>query len=192
MSRLLIVCVWALLCGCSSFPSLSALFPGSRESAIPMQELSYAAADRLHGQMERSDAAAYPMLAATFVDAANVDATSDVGRLVSSQIASRLSQLGYSVSEIQLRTEQMAVRPEGGVFALSRNVAHIQTDVQAYAVLVGTYTVVDGRLYINARVVRTGDGVALASTDFSMPRVRDSGASGGGNGAVASVRTRLN
>lgn len=192
MSRLLVAMMGLVLSGCVHLP----FFSGTPEAPANPKILNtaYSAADHLHSQMSGSGVAGYPMLAASFVDSANVEKSSDLGRLLSEQVASRLSQVGYSVTEIQLRSDQLAVRPEAGVFALSRNVGEINTDVSAYSVLVGTFTVIERQIYVNARVLRASDGVALASSDFILPAVRQSAKEGDGLGAQVrpSVGTALN
>jgi TolB-like protein len=192
MSRLLAALMGLFLSGCIHLP----FFEGASEAPVGPKILNtaYTAADHLHSQMSGSGVAGYPMLAASFVDSTDVEKSSDLGRLLSEQVASRLSQVGYSVTEIQLRSDQLAVRPEGGVFALSRDVAEINTDVSAYSVLVGTFTVIERQIYVNARVLRASDGVALASSDFILPAVRQSAKEGEGRGAQVrpSVGTSLN
>jgi hypothetical protein len=80
--------------------------------------LSYKAGDHLHRTAFRERSGGLPHAgAASFVDATNVENTNDLGRLLSEQVASRLSQLGYSVTEIQLRSDELRVDPGGGVFA---------------------------------------------------------------------------
>lgn len=192
MSRLLAALVALLLSGCIHLP----FFLGTSEapSGPDILNAAYTAGDHLHSQMSGSGVAGYPMLAASFVDSTDVEKSSDLGRLLSEQVASRLSQLGYSVTELQLRSDQLAVRPEGGVFALSRNVAEINTDVSAYSVLVGTFTVIERQIYVNARVLRASDGVALASSDFILPEVRQASKEGESRSTQVrpSVGTSLN
>lgn len=196
MYTLLIPFLTLTLCGCID---LSTFFSTSqKQSEPPLLTLSYKAGDHLHSQLSETGVAGYPMLAASFVDSARVEKTNDLGRLLSEQVASRLSQYGYSVSEVQLRSDQLRVEPDGGVFALSRDVAEINADVEAYSILVGTYTLIGRQIYVNARVLRTSDGVALASSDFSLPMIRDANVVAGGHlptvhggGAEPSVRTRL-
>lgn len=178
-----------ILAACTSLTGITPADSGNSEPNL--MEVSYKAADHLHGQLAGSGVAAYPMLAAAFVDSADVGITNDAGRLISEQIASRLSQLGYSLAEVQLRADQLAVLPGGGVFALSRDLTRINADAYAYSILLGTYTVVGRQIYFNARVLRTSDGVALASSDFSLPYVRLPRIAGGNAIALPSVGTRL-
>jgi TolB-like protein len=187
MSKLGIVVILVILGGCLSLPDLRLMTAGKKE--VRVVEISYKAADHLHAQLRGGEAAGYPMLAASFVDSANLDTASDLGRLLSEQVASRLSQHGYSVAEIQLRADQLALGPTDGVLALSRDLRKVNLDVDAYSILVGTYTTIERQIYVNARVVRTSDGVALASSDFSLPLIRQRGPASAG--AQPSVQTVL-
>ena len=189
MSKLHILLVIVFLCGCVQLPPFYEV--GTRPKTPPLIPLSYKAGDHLHRQLSESDVAGYPMLAASFVDATNVENTNDLGRLLSEQVASRLSQLGYSVTEVQLRSDELRVLPQGGVLALSRDLAQINTDVPAYSVLVGTYSIIERQIYVNARVLRTSDGVALASSDFSLPYVRPRKTENSGASVQPSVKTSL-
>lgn len=164
----------------------------SRSVQPELLELSYKAADRLHEQMADKNIFASPMLAATFVDSTNMKKTSDFGQALSSQVASRLSQRGYSIAEIQLHCDQLSLTPEGGLFALSRNPAYITKKISAYAVLVGIYTRIGPRTYVTVRVVRAADGVVLASSDFSLPSVRERNVGTSQRMPQPSVKTRLN
>ncbi|MBE1424625.1 TolB-like protein [Desulfomicrobium macestii] len=189
MSKLYVLLFCVFIGGCVQLPPFYEV--GSRTRTPPLIPLSYKAGDHLHRQLSGSGVAGYPMLAASFVDSTNVENTNDLGRLLSEQVSSRLSQLGYSVTEVQLRSDELRVLPEGGVLALSRDLSRINTDVPAYSVLVGTYTVIERQIYVNARVLRTGDGVALASSDFTLPYVRPKKNDGGGSAARPSVKTSL-
>ncbi len=189
MSKLHVLLVVVFLCGCVQLPPFYEV--GSRPKTPPLIPLAYKAGDHLHRQLSGSDVAGYPMLAASFVDSTNVENTNDLGRLLSEQIASRLSQLGYSVTEMQLRSDELRILPQGGVLALSRDPARINTDVPAYSVLVGTYSIIERQIYVNARVLRAGDGVALASSDFSLPYVRPKKPQESGASVQPSVKTSL-
>lgn len=189
MSKLPVLIVCLFLCGCVQLPPFYET--GSRVKTPPLIPLSYKAADHLHAQLSGSGAAGYPMLAASFVDSSNVENSNDLGRLLSEQVASRLSQHGYSVTEVQLRSDELRLQPQGGLLVLSRDLSRINADVSAYSVLVGTYTVIERQIYVNARVLRTGDGVALASSDFTLPYVRPKKAEGGATTMQPSVRTVL-
>lgn len=173
---------------CASMPRWLTL---SHRDTLHLQDVAYSTAEKLDEQLSGTEVPRYSMLAATFVDSADVDATNDLGRLLSQQIASRLSQRGYSVAEIQLRSDRLGVRQKAGVFALSQDLGQINADVSAYSVLVGTYTILNNRVYVNARVLRADDGVALAAADFSIPQEKNLLPRPRGEGAKPSVTTLL-
>lgn len=167
MSKLGIVVILVILGGCLSLPDLRLMT--AEKGGARLMEISYKAAGALHAQLRGGEAAGYPMLAASFVDSANLDTASDLGRLLSEQVASRLQSARLFRGRIQLRADQLALGPTDGVLALSRDLRKVNLDVDAYSILVGTYTTIERQIYVNARVVRTSDGVALASSDFPCP-----------------------
>lgn len=189
--RILFLFLLMIITGCSS---LSGVFSMFSEEKTPLLQSAYRAADALHSQLLGTDVADYPMFAASFVNSENLERTSNVGRLLSEQVASRLSQLGYTMKEIQLREGELAVRPREGVFALSREASKITSDMEALTILVGTYTIIERQIYVNVRVLSTDDGVALASADFKLPYIQQRQtfpANGQSGTAMPSVRTRL-
>ena len=50
------------------------------------------------------------------------------------------------------------------VFSLVRNLPH-----QAQAVISGTYTYVEDRIFVNVRLLRTSDGMVLSSGSLVIP-----------------------
>jgi TolB-like protein len=165
MKQWLIVAMLIWLNACAM---LSAWGPRPPQGDALLLGEAYRAADVLHTQLRDTEARQYPILVAAFVDSANVEDTSQVGRLVAEQVASRLGQLGYQMKDIQLRAHSVAVRPSG-VLALSRRLEEIAAEADAHAVLVGTYTAVGSRFFMNVRVVRSADSVVLAAADMELP-----------------------
>jgi TolB-like protein len=114
-----------------------------------------------------------PILIASFVDVDNVQHSSTLGRTLAEQMGSRVSQHGYKVIEVKLRTNSVFVRgtkdQDEGEFMLSRELQDISFQHDAHAVLVGTYGKGPEVVYITAKLVRTKDSVILGSYDFSLP-----------------------
>lgn len=163
-----LVLLFLTLGGCAQLSSLASLMPKDPSGDQVLLREAYRAADTLHAQLRSTETAKYPMLVAAFVEGADVEHASELGRLVAEQVASRLGQLGYQMKDIQLRAHSVAVRPNG-VFALSRRLEEIAAEADAYAVLVGTYTAVGSRFFMNVRVVRSTDSVVLAAADIELP-----------------------
>lgn len=160
-----VMVVAVFVAGCVDVRALLPREPAG--DAVLLRE-AYRAADALHEQLRGTEAQRQPMLVAAFVDGADVERVSDLGRLVAEQVASRLGQRGYAVREVQLRAHSLVLRP-GGVLALSRRLDDVDPEAVGYAVLVGTSTQVGSRLFVSMRVVRAGDGVVLAAADMDLP-----------------------
>ncbi|MBF0270963.1 MAG: hypothetical protein HQL98_02650 [Magnetococcales bacterium] len=108
------------------------------------------------------------ILPASFVDESNLEKTSPLGRLLAKQMASRFTQAGHSVVEITLRSE-ILLKKGAGQFVLSQEAKEIRKTHKVSAVLAGSYVTARNRIYVNAQLIRTNDGVVLSSNDFSMP-----------------------
>ncbi|MBF0124858.1 MAG: hypothetical protein HQL60_05950 [Magnetococcales bacterium] len=171
---LLVMASW-LLPSCSqqqrpSYPLVSQ--PLFSKPSITANELTYHAADFMVPQVVdklRSDAKILP---ATFVNLDNLGQSSALGRLLSQQVASRLTQHGFSMVEAKVR-HNMLVRNRGGEFLLSRELTQMANQFKAQAILVGSYSVARSRLYVNTQLIRLSDQVVVASSDFSMTMDHD-------------------
>lgn len=129
---------------------------------------SYRAVDHLLQSWGGSLDPEKPILVATLADNYDLERSSPLGRLVSEQMASRLVNAGYAVSEIRLRNGVL-VKEHSGQFALSRDAMKIGSSSGAQAVLAGTYTVARDQVYVNLKLIRASDGRMLAAHDYILP-----------------------
>ncbi|MFW6005499.1 MAG: FlgO family outer membrane protein [Desulfonatronovibrionaceae bacterium] len=109
------------------------------------------------------------ILLTTFVNLDDLGETSTLGRTIPQQIGNRLIQCGYRVIDIRLRRGSLLVKEKEGEFALTRSIADLAGDNETYAILTGTYSVVYNRIHVNARVLKSTSGQALASIDYTLP-----------------------
>lgn len=109
-----------------------------------------------------------PILVASLVDVANLDRSSDLGRLISEQIASRLAQLGFQTREMKFRGSFL-VRRGGGEFVLSRDLRDISRAQDAQAVVAGVYAIAENAVYVTLRLIRAEDGVVIGAYDYALP-----------------------
>ncbi|MBT5265937.1 MAG: hypothetical protein HOL85_13970 [Rhodospirillaceae bacterium] len=116
-----------------------------------------------------------PVLVATLVDVADMRQSTDLGRMISEQVSSRLTQLGYHTKEMKFRGSFL-VRQGGGEFVLSRALRDISREQDAQAVVAGVYAVAREAVYITLRVVRASDSAVLASYDYALPLGPDTAA----------------
>lgn len=127
-----------------------------------------------------------PLLLTTFVNLDDLEETSTLGRIIPQQIGTRLTQYGYEVVDIRLREDSLLVKQNQGEFVLSRKIMEIARDKQARSVLVGTYSVVYNQIYVNAKILRSADGLTMAATDYTLPydlkALDPNGFSGSGSG----------
>lgn len=130
---------------------------------------SHVAADGIIANLENRLPRGVKILAASFVNRDNFDESSAFGRLVASQFMTRLSQAGFGVMEIRLRSE-MGFRVREGEFALSRKTAQFMRQTfDASAILVGDYTVDSEAVFVSSRLVRLDTGIVTAAYDFVVP-----------------------
>jgi TolB-like protein len=171
MIRLLAaVCLAAIVSGCAVVGPSAPVVMYQRQPRLI--EAQYAVADALRADICGPEACEYPIMLASFVNLENLDESSPLGRIIPQQIGSRMVQQGMNVVDVRLRTNSLLIRRGEGEFALSRELEKIKRDVDAYAVLTGTYTVIYGQIYVTAMVLRSADGVKLASMDYVLPMDR--------------------
>lgn len=129
---------------------------------------NYAAADALLSQVRARVAPGHPILVATVVDVDDLEHSSTLGRLVSEQVSARFSHAGYNVIEMRLRDSVYFKRSEGELL-LSRELSDLARSHDARAVVLGTYGVSSGAVYLNVKVVDPGAGFVLGAHDYMLP-----------------------
>jgi TolB-like protein len=108
-----------------------------------------------------------PILVTTFVDANDLEKTSEFGRVLQEQVASRLVQLGYTVREMKL-TNTLSIKPKSGETMLSRDLTKISSEQQAQAIVVGTVLMANQTLYISTRLINPVNKNILATDDYQL------------------------
>ncbi len=135
---------------------------------IELTEVTHQAADAMIQDLGDKLRSRAVMLPSTFVNADNLEQTSSLGRLMAKQMASRFVQAGHSIVEMALRKE-ILLKKGAGQFVLSEEIQQIRKTHNVSAVLAGSYVTAGKRIFVNAQLIRTQDGIILASNDFSMP-----------------------
>ena len=161
-------CLLFLLGGCASLncTRLESLLGGETN----LIKFSYRIADQL---VERAMPPLLPrqpnmpVLVTTFVDNNDLTQTSPFGRILQEQIASRLVQLGYTVREIKLGSA-LHIEPKSGETILTRDLAQLNTEQQAQAIVVGTIARTNRILYVSARLINPTNNNILATDDYRL------------------------
>ncbi|QNP59340.1 FlgO family outer membrane protein [Paenacidovorax monticola] len=109
-----------------------------------------------------------PVLVATLVSVDRLGESSRFGRLLSEQIAGRLTQRGLRVTELRLR-EHLAMQPAQGELLLSRELRDVSRAHEAQAVVVGTYAVSASQVFVSLKLVRPVGNEVVAAYDYAVP-----------------------
>ena len=105
----------------------------------------------------------------------NIDSlnqSSRFGRLISEQIATRLTQLGYNVVEMKLRND-VYIREGTGELLLSRDVRNLSRNYNAQVVVVGNYAVAAGYVYLTLKAVTIADNRVVAAVNYQLPQTEN-------------------
>jgi TolB-like protein len=108
------------------------------------------------------------ILVASFVDINNLTKSSTFGRMLAEHVSSRLSQRGYKVIDMRLRTDSVFMEEGKGEFLLSRDLREVSKNHNASAVVVGTYAKSANGMYVSARIVNPSDSTVISSCDYGI------------------------
>jgi TolB-like protein len=109
-----------------------------------------------------------PVLTATMVNIDSMSQSSRFGRLISEQIATRLTQRGYNVVEMKLRSN-VYIREGTGELLLSRDVRELSRNYNAQVVVVGNYAVAAGYVYLTLKAVTATDNRVISAVNYLLP-----------------------
>ena len=109
-----------------------------------------------------------PMLVATLVSIDNLTQSSRFGRLISEQVATRLTQSGFNVIEMKLRSN-VYIREDAGELLLSRDVRDLSKSHNAQVVVVGNYAVSAGYTYVTLKMVAVADNRVVSAVNYVLP-----------------------
>ncbi len=109
---------------------------------------------------------------ATFVHLDQLYETSAMGRYLSEQMLHELQRAGVDVIEVRMMPS-MKISQSHGEYVLSRDMGELSYLHEVDAVVAGTYTVADGQIFVNGRLlaVATGKVLASGSTVFEVDPV---------------------
>lgn len=130
--------------------------------------IGYTTVDHLLKNLKQELSRDKTILVASLVNVESLEQSSNFGRIMAEFISSRLSQRGYSVTELKFRNS-VFIKKGGGEFLLSRELEAISSAHDAEAVVVGTYTGTKHELYVSTRIVNAKTGMIVSSFDYQLP-----------------------
>jgi TolB-like protein len=110
----------------------------------------------------------YAVMVSTFVNLNNLYATSSLGRYLGEQMIGELQMAGVEVVEVR-KSPGILVSRNHGEYGLSRDMDELAFVQPVQAMVVGTYAVADGEIFVNARLLRNEDNVVLSSANMVLP-----------------------
>lgn len=108
-----------------------------------------------------------PVLVTTFVSNSNLEKTSSFGRLLQEHITSRLVQLGYTVRELKVASN-LYIEQQSGETILTRDLSQLDQNLQAQAIVVGTFTRTNRILYLSTRLIDPSNNNIISSNDYKL------------------------
>jgi TolB-like protein len=129
---------------------------------------NYSAVDKLVSSASTPIDRNVSMLVATLVNIDAMNQSSRFGRLVSEQVATRLTQRGFSVVEMKLRSN-VYIREGAGELMLSRDVRDLTTSHNAQIVVVGNYAVAAAYIYVTLKAVTVADNKVISAINYLLP-----------------------
>jgi len=88
--------------------------------------------------------------------------TSSLGRYMGEQLIGELSRAGLNVLDVR-KSPGLMVREGFGEYAMSRDMEELDFVHPAQAVVVGTYETTGEDILVNARILRSADGMVISS-----------------------------
>ena len=160
----LLLVLLCLCAGCASFSGSPREDPDDS-----LMRANHRAIDQLLANIAPSHALnrQQPIIVASLVNIDDLN-SSRLGRMLSEQLATRLTQSGYAVVELKLR-DSIFVKQSQGELLLSREIKDITLTHKAQAVLVGTYAESNGEVYLTIKLVGTGDNLVISAQDYLLP-----------------------
>lgn len=160
--RLTIAFTILLLSGCSQEPSW---FDVRSDQFI---ETNYRNTDALIAQTSQSLSSKQALIMTTVVSIDKLERSSTLGRLISEQVSGRLTQRGYTMSEIKLRSN-LYINKDQGELMLTREIKELATNHDAQAVVVGTYALSQQLVFVNLKIIQPSSNTIMASVDYALP-----------------------
>jgi TolB-like protein len=153
-----------ILSGCAS---LSGSACSDQDDCL--MQANYRAVDQLLASIPAGRALnkRQPLIVASLVNIDDLN-SSRLGRMLSEQLATRLTKSGYPVVELKLR-DSIFVKQLQGELLLSREIKDITVTHKAQVVLVGTYAESSGQIYLTIKLVGVADNLAISAHDYLLP-----------------------
>lgn len=107
-------------------------------------------------------------IVASFANLDKLDDTTSIGRLISENLIHGLQTYKWQILEVRL-TKGVDIN-SAGEFFLSRDASKLKDEYKISGVVTGTYSVAEGNITINARVIDINTGIVISSGQTYIPQ----------------------
>lgn len=106
---------------------------------------------------------------ATIVDINNIEKSSQLGRTISQQLATKFVDNGIKVIEIKLRNN-IYIKNQTGELLLSRHISKLAKEIKADSVIAGTYSNSTQTVFVNLRVIDPKTNIIQSTIDYKIAK----------------------
>lgn len=162
--------IYCLLCGCATFGIDTTQVPTESPLISPPVGNFNARVENLATQLDKNSTRKEPSNTYIVTSFANLDKlgdTSALGRLISENLMHGLQMHKWQILEVRL-TKGIDVTASGE-FSLSRDAGKLKDEYKISGIVAGTYSVAEGNLTINARIIDVNTGLVISSAQTYIP-----------------------
>lgn len=123
-------------------------------------------ADQVERNADRK-ALSNTFIVTSFVNLNKLAETTPFGRLVAENLIHELQVRKWQVFEVRL-TKDIVIN-ETGEFSLSRDIKKLKDQYKIGGIVAGTYSVADGHIIVNTRVIDINTGLVVSSGQIHVP-----------------------
>ena len=163
MNKIIALLLLTALTGCAA---IGPTYQGAENSGLT--QANYSAVDKLIASPAILIDKNVPLLVATVVNIDSMNQSSRFGRLISEHIATRLTQLGFNVMEMKLRSN-VYIKEGAGELLLSRDVRDLSKTYNTQVVVVGNYAIAAGYAYLTLKTVSVSDNRVVGAVNYLLP-----------------------
>ncbi|MFH1216326.1 MAG: FlgO family outer membrane protein [Pseudomonadota bacterium] len=133
------------------------------ELKLKVRELTQQLLDRSEEPMGDQ----HRVVVTTFVNLNQLYRTSGFGRVMAEQMISEMQRAGIEVVDVRM-TPSIQILEGYGEYGLSRDMSELSYVQSAQAIVVGTYTISNGQVMVNARLLQQANGLVLSSGSIAL------------------------
>lgn len=159
-----------LASGCASFVTTENSTPKESQVVLPPVGNFNDRMKNLADQLDKNTVLRNPSntyIVTSFTNLDRLGDTTALGRLISENLMHGLQIHKWQILEVRL-TKGIDINADGE-FSLSRDISKLKDEYKISGIVTGTYSVAEGNLTINARVINVDTGIVVSTGQTYIP-----------------------